>query len=205
MKGKREKRRRRHPAMHFPRNPQKAGRRQRRDQQDDQLHRRLQPDQLAERDDQQIDAEVADRRPVIVVIALEPGRMLRGRARPGSGPYGRADRRAAAPAGKATAARSRKRRAPGHHADSHQGAASLGNRPAGAASTPIVTCPQCRTAARPSGIGPIVHAGTVRMTGNSHFIHADRDARCRSRFAPVQLPASFEGLLDRQSQGGGTR
>jgi len=62
--------------MDFARDPQEPGGGQRRDGDHDQLHRRLEPQQLAQRDHQQVDAEVSDRRPVIVVIGLEPGRMV---------------------------------------------------------------------------------------------------------------------------------
>ena len=71
----REKGGRRDPAVHFARDPQETGDGQRRDGQHDQLHRRLEPDHRPERHDQQVDAEVADRRPVIVVILLERGRV----------------------------------------------------------------------------------------------------------------------------------
>ena len=54
----------------------KPGGRHRRDREHDQLHRRLEPEQLAERNDQQVDAKVADRRPMIIVIVLQPGRMI---------------------------------------------------------------------------------------------------------------------------------
>ncbi len=62
-------------AMDLVRDPQEARDRQRRDRQDNQLHRRLEADELAQWNDQQVDAEIADRRPVIVVITRKPFRV----------------------------------------------------------------------------------------------------------------------------------
>ena len=62
--------------MDLARDPQEPDRGERRYRQHDQLHRQLETEELAERDDQQIDAEVADRRPVIIVILPQPGRIV---------------------------------------------------------------------------------------------------------------------------------
>ena len=71
-----EHRGRRDPVVHFARDPQEAGDGHRRDAQHDQLHRRFEPDQPAERHDQQIDPEIADRGPLEAVILRKPRRMV---------------------------------------------------------------------------------------------------------------------------------
>ncbi len=60
--------------MHFARREKDAEHGQRRDDQDDQLDRRLQPEGPRERDDQKIDSQIADQRPAELEIALQFGR-----------------------------------------------------------------------------------------------------------------------------------
>src|SRR6185503_5142891 len=69
--GEREEGGRRNSPVHLSSDPQETGRGQRRDREHDQLYRQLKPKQFAERNDQEIDPEVADRGPVIIVISLE--------------------------------------------------------------------------------------------------------------------------------------
>ena len=61
--------------MDLARDPQAAEGGHHRDREDDQLHRRFQPDQLGKRDDQQVEAEIADQRPVEAVEALQRRRL----------------------------------------------------------------------------------------------------------------------------------
>jgi hypothetical protein len=97
----REHHRRRQPVMHLARDPQHAGRGHHRDGDDDQLHRRFEPDQPGQR----IDRRSTPRLPISAHLKLYTARgsARRRRASPGSGPCGRAGRPAAAPAGRAGA------------------------------------------------------------------------------------------------------
>ena len=59
------------------RDPEQAADGQGRDAQDDQLDRRLEPDQRRQRLDEQVDAEIADQRPLEVVVELQVGEVAR--------------------------------------------------------------------------------------------------------------------------------
>jgi hypothetical protein len=62
---------RRHAAMDFVRDPQEAGRSHHRDRDRNRLNRRLQPEQRRQALHQQIDAEIADQRPLEPVPLLQ--------------------------------------------------------------------------------------------------------------------------------------
>ena len=65
---------RRHPAMHFVGDPEQAADGQRRDGEYDELHRGFEPDQRRQPFDQQVDAEIADHRPLEAVKLAQIGR-----------------------------------------------------------------------------------------------------------------------------------
>ena len=61
--------------MHLARDPQQARHGQRGNGDDDQLHRRLEADERRDQADEEVDTEIADRRPAECIILLQPGRM----------------------------------------------------------------------------------------------------------------------------------
>ena len=62
---------RRQAVVNLARHPQHSCHGHRRDRHDDQLGRRLQPDQLGQRDDEQVDAEIADGKPAEMIPLLK--------------------------------------------------------------------------------------------------------------------------------------
>ena len=146
------------------------------------------PSSLPERDHQQVDAEIADRRPVIIVILLQPGRMVEVELDP-----------VAAHVAEQVDQRRHRRIEQRHHRREHdereaqraiptRGAPSSATWTAGAASTPIVTACNRLARARPSGVQPIVHARAV-------------SGRCgirqgRPRTAPHRLQVPDQPLVE---------
>ena len=134
----------------------------------DQLDRWLEAHDRREQQHEDVDAEIADRGPVIVEILPAARASGRGRARPGSGPCARTGPRAAGSAGRSAGWSSPRRRARGTRALPTTGAHRLASPPLWPAETISTRTPCYSPRASLASERAIVHAGRGRIRAINH-------------------------------------
>ena len=176
---------RRHSPVHLLRDPQETDGRQWRNRGDDQLHRRLEPDNRRQHPHEKVDAKIADQCPVVIVILRAARASARGRARPGSGPYARTDPPRAGSAGRAKAAWSRTQPARCTAATSHHGRASSTTSIA-APGAPIVTRPLSLPRGSLTGCGQLSMRRGASLQGVNEVPASTRSNQRRRWTKPQQ-------------------